>query len=92
MMAKRKKRPINKSRAVENALRRLGLQASAKDVVAELAAYGIDVSEGLVQVAKVKILKDTGEVKRRLANVQQAPGRTASPFLRKVPAPRSKRK
>ena len=91
-MAKRKNRPINKSRAVENALRRLGLQASAKDVVAELAAYGIDVSEGLVRVAKVKMLKDTGEVKRRLANLQQAAQRTSSHFLRKVPTPRSQRR
>ena len=91
-MAKRKKRPINKSRAVEDALRRLGLQASAKDVVAELAAYGIDVSEGLVQAAKVKMLKDAGGVKCRMANLRQAAGRPVSPFLRKVPLPRSQRR
>jgi hypothetical protein len=66
-MAKRKSRPINKLRAIENALRRMGLQAGAKDVVAELAAFGIDVSESLVQVARVKMLKDAGGVKRRLA-------------------------
>ena len=92
MMAKRKKRPINKYRAVENALRRLGLQASTKDVVAELAAYGIDVSEGLVQVAKVKMLKDDGGAKRRMANLRQAAGRPVNPFLRKVPSPRSRRR
>jgi hypothetical protein len=38
----------SKRRAIQNALGRLGWQARSKEVIALLADYGIEVSEGLV--------------------------------------------
>src|SRR5262249_50879225 len=44
-----KRRPgIGRTKAIQNSLARLGMQASPKPVVAALAEFGIDVNEALV--------------------------------------------
>jgi hypothetical protein len=48
---------MNKKRAIQNALARLGIQASSKQVVAALADIGIAVSEELVRRVKFELVK-----------------------------------
>ncbi len=61
-MSKRRGAGTSKARAIRNTLARLGMQASPKQVVAALAGFGIDVSEGLVRPVKLKTLKAGGRV------------------------------
>jgi len=49
----------SRKKAIQAALGQLGWQSSAKDVVAHLARYGIDVSEGLVSKVRIDGLKKT---------------------------------
>ncbi len=83
---------MSKSKAIQKALGQLGWHASAKDIVALLASYGIEVDEGLVHKVKMERLKDTARLKRQQAKVQRAPPRPAAPFRRKVPPGRSYRR
>ncbi len=88
-MPKQKKRRISKSKAIQDALGRLGWHASGKDVVAFLANCGIDVNEGLVHKVKMDRLKDSSGLKRQKAKAQKAGQRPAVPLRQKVPAQRS---
>jgi hypothetical protein len=78
----------SKKRSVENALLRLGLQAKAEEVVAELARHGVVVGAGLVRHVRFELLKATGRA-------QQGRPRHAGnrPFVRfrTTPAPRAHR-
>jgi hypothetical protein len=49
--------------AIKHTLGRLGLQASAEEVMADLAAQGITVGKGLVQEVWLELLKKTTEKK-----------------------------
>lgn len=53
----------SKRRAIETALGQLGWHASGKDVVALLASFGIEISEGLVSKVRIESLKRAEEVK-----------------------------
>jgi hypothetical protein len=89
-MGKRRGHGTSKRRVIQNALARLGMQASPKQVVAALAEFGIDVTETLVRQVKVQMLKRVAKVER-----QQVEGSTAErPQVRhprKVPPRRSHR-
>ena len=91
-MTKRKNRRTSKSKAIQNALGQLGWHASGKDVVAFLANFGIDVDEGLVHRVKVASLKDTGRVRRQLAQATQADQRRVARLPQKIPTQRPYRR
>ena len=91
-MPKPKSRRTSRSRAIRSALGRLGWHTSAKDVVALLADYGLNVSEGLVQKVKVEALKDSSGVKRQKAKLPQPSYHSPAPFIRKAPARRTYRR
>jgi hypothetical protein len=59
------KKSISRTRAIRNALARLGMQASPKQIVSFLANVGIDVSERLVRQVKVDMLKQAAKVERQ---------------------------
>ena len=61
-MAKRRGQGTSKARAIQNALARLGMQASPEQVVAALADLGIVVNEALVRQVKVEMLKQAAKV------------------------------
>lgn len=61
----------SKRRAIQNALGQLGWQSRGKDVIALLANYGIEVSEGLVSRVRVESLKKLDEAKMRQARIEQ---------------------
>ncbi len=78
------------TRTIRNAVARLGMQASPKQVVAFLANFGIDVSEALVRQVKVEMLKEIAKAERQRVKVPN----TARPTVRrplKVPPRRSYR-
>ena len=64
---KHKTRRPSKRRAIQNALGKLGWQASGKDVIALLADYGVEVSKSLVGRVKVENLKKSDELKVKQA-------------------------
>jgi hypothetical protein len=49
----------HKRRAIRSALGRLGMQAGAGEVVAELARLGVPVSEALVSRVKLEVLRES---------------------------------
>ena len=55
----------SRTRDIQNALARLGMQASPQQVVGALAAFGIDVNEGLVRQVKVEMLKQAAKSERQ---------------------------
>ena len=59
------KKGISRTRAIQNALARLGMQARPAQVVAALADIGIVVNEALVRQVRVKILKQAAKVERQ---------------------------
>src|SRR5262249_20112886 len=61
-----------KTRTIQNTLARLGMQASPAQVVAGLAGFGIDVSEGLVRQVKLKTLKAAAQVERQRVKIPKA--------------------
>ena len=65
------RKDISKTRAIQNALARLGMQASPKQVVAALAEFGIDVDEGQVRQFKVDMLKQAAKVERQQVRTPQ---------------------
>ena len=91
-MPKRKHRRTSKRRAVQTALGQLGWHASGKDVVALLASYGIEVSEGLVSKVKVESLKKSEEVKRHEERLKLADKRRSKPMIQKKPQQRTYRR
>jgi ADP-ribosylglycohydrolase len=66
----------------EARLGRLGMQASNRLVVASLAAFGIDVTEGQVRQVKVEMLKEAASVERQKVMV---PGRCKRRQIRLPP-------
>jgi len=88
-MPKKKTHRISKSKAIQDALGRLGWHASGKDVVVFLANCGIDVNEGLVHKVKMDRLKDSSGLKRQKAKVKKSGQCSAVPLRQKVPAQRS---
>ncbi len=65
---------VSKTRAIQNTLARLGMQASPTQVVAALARFGIGVTEGMVRRVKVEMLKEAAQVERqqvRVLNVER---------------------
>jgi len=79
----------SKRRAIQNALGQLGWQARSKDVVALLADYGIEVSEGLVSRVKVESLKKSDESKMRQARIDQKARQRRTKGVRKLPQRRT---
>jgi len=61
----------SRTRAIQNTLARLGMQASPKQVVAALGEFGIDVNEGLVRQVKLKTLKEAAQVERQQVRTPQ---------------------
>ena len=66
-MPGRRGRRTNKTRAIENALFRLGMQAGDGEVVADLTAHGIGVSAGQVRAVRLRLLKETAAVRKQRA-------------------------
>ncbi len=60
-MSRRRGQGASKARAIRNALARLGMQASAKQVVAALAGFGIGVTDAQVGQVKVEMLKQAAK-------------------------------
>jgi hypothetical protein len=87
-----KKPGTSRKKAIQAALGQLGWQASAKDVVAHLASYGITVSEGLVSRVKVESLKRPDEVKRHEEKLKGADKRRRRPMIQKKPQQRTYRR
>ena len=50
---------MNKKRAIQNTLARLGMQAKPTQIVAALALHGIILSERLVRAVLMEMLKTT---------------------------------
>ena len=65
------KKGISRTRAIQNALTRLGMQARPAQVVAALADIGIVVNEALVRQVRVKILKQAAKVERQQVKTPQ---------------------
>ncbi len=91
-MTKGKNRQTSQSIAIQNALGQLGWHASGKDVVAFWANFGVDVDEGLVHRVKVAGLKDTGRVRRQLAQAIVADPHAVARLPKKIPTRRSYRR
>ena len=58
-----------RQKAIQNALARLGMQASARQVVLVLADLGIVVNEGLVRRVKLEMVKEAAKVERQQATI-----------------------
>jgi hypothetical protein len=80
---------MSKTRAIQNTLGRLGMQASPKQVVAALADFGISVNERLVSQIKVEMLKEAAKVERQRLKVWEGeqPKHVTPGVLRKWIAP-----
>ena len=65
------KKGISRTRAIQNALARLGMQARPAQVVAALADIGIVVNEALVRQVRVKMLKQAAKVERQQVRTPQ---------------------
>jgi hypothetical protein len=60
-------RSTDRRRAIQDAMRRLGLHLSTSQVVEELARHGISVSEDQVEEVKIDLIKSPDEIRRRMA-------------------------
>jgi len=92
MAARGSKRRLSKARAIRSGLARLGLQASANQIVESLAQHGIAVSQALVEKVKIEMAKDTAATRRQLASLRQTDQRPAVLPVRKTPAGRQSRR
>ena len=81
--------PPSKRKAVQNALGRLGWHVKGTDMVAVLANFGIEVSEGLVSRVKIDGLKHSSEVKRHEERQKAADKRRNKPMSQKKPQQRT---
>ena len=70
-MSEHRGQHISKTRAIQNALARLGMPAGSAQVVAALADIGIVVNEALVRQVRVKILKQAAKVERQQVKTPQ---------------------
>jgi hypothetical protein len=64
-MVKRRGQGTRRTRAIQNTLARVGMQASPEQVVAALADLGILVNEALVLQVKMRMLKRLAQVGRQ---------------------------
>ena len=71
-MTKRPGRGIGRTRAIQNTLTRLGMQASPEQVLATLADLGIFVNEALVRQVKMRMLKRAAQVERQQVKASTA--------------------
>ena len=71
-MSRRRRQGTSKARAIQNALARLGMQASPEQVVAALADLGIFVNEALVRQVKMRMLKRVSQVERQQVKASTA--------------------
>jgi len=85
----RKPGRTSQRKAIRAALGRLGWHAGPGDVVALLARYGVEVSEGLVSKVKIETLKRPEDVKRHEQKVKHADKRRRRPTTGKRPPPRT---
>ena len=79
----------SKRRAIQNALGQLGWQARGKDVIALLATYGIEVSEGLVSKVKIESLKKLDDSKMKQARIDQMARERRTKSIIKLPQRRT---
>ena len=79
----------SKRRAIQNALGQLGWQSRGKDVIALLANYGIEVSEGLVSRVRVDSLKKLDDAKMRQARIDQKARQRRTKSIIKLPQRRT---
>jgi hypothetical protein len=79
----------SKRRAIQNALGQLGWHARSKDVIALLADYGVEVSEGLINKVRVDSLKKLDESKMRQARIDQKARQRRTTGVRKLPQRRT---
>ena len=86
---KRKSDRPSKKRAVQNALGQLGWQARVKDVIALLADYGIEVSEGLISRVKVESLKRSDALKLKQMKIDQMARQRRTKSIIKLPQRRT---
>jgi hypothetical protein len=84
------KKGISRTRAIQNALTRLGMQARPAQVVAALADIGIVVNEALVRQVRVEMLKRAAKVERHQVRTPQVE-RPQARHPPKVPPRRSHR-
>jgi len=56
---------MNRRRAIQKTLGRVGMQASYRDVVASLAGFGIDVTQAQVRQVKIELLKAATKSERQ---------------------------
>jgi hypothetical protein len=86
------RKKTSRKTAIQAAQGQLGWQASGKEVVALLATYGINVSEGLVNKVKVQTLKRSDEVKRHEKKLKGVVKRRTRPLTQKKPQQRTYRR
>jgi hypothetical protein len=79
----------NKRKAIQNALGQLGWQASGKDVIAWLADYGIEVSEGLISRMKLESLKKSDALKLKQMKSDQMARQRRTKSIIKLPQRRT---
>ena len=79
----------SKRRAIQNALGQLGWQAKSKDVVALLADYNIQASEGLVSKVRIDNLKKSDESKMKQAKIDQMSRQRRTKGVIKLPQRRT---
>ena len=91
-MPKRTSRHTSKRKAIQAALGQLGWHASGKDVVALLASYGVDVSEGLVSKVRIESQKRSDEVKRHEEKGKNTNKQRRRPMTQKKPQQRTYRR
>ena len=61
----------SRTRAIQNTLARLGMQASPEQVAAALANFGIVVNEALVRQVRVEMLKQAARIERQQVRTPQ---------------------
>jgi hypothetical protein len=89
LMPKHKPHHPSKRRAIQNALGQLGWQARGKDVIALLADFGIEVSEGLVSRVRIDGLKKADELKVKQARIDQMARQRRTKSIIKLPQRRT---
>ena len=89
MMTNRKKHGNSRSDAIRSAFGRLGWHAKPRDVVAMLANYGVDVSEGIVQRIKMNVFKNLDCTQIRALRARKRDQQKVKPFAKKIPTRRT---
>ena len=79
----------SKRRAIQNAFGQMGWQAHSKDVIALLASFGVEVSEGLVSRVRVESLKKSDESKMKQAKIDQMARQRRTKGVIKLPQRRT---